>query len=73
MLRCAWLPPTLPTMLGSIATSSGSTLYAAASNLTPLEPRAVSNVGGSQAHLNMQPFPTISFCIALQGLFPSPN
>lgn len=33
----------------------------------------VANAGGSQAHLNMQPFLTLSFCIALQGLFPSPN
>lgn len=31
----------------------------------------VLNTGGSQAHLNMQPFLTISFCIALQGIFPS--
>jgi microcystin-dependent protein len=30
-------------------------------------------VGGSQAHLNMQPFLTLSFCIALQGIFPSSN
>lgn len=29
--------------------------------------------GGSQAHLNMQPFLTLSFCIALQGIFPSPT
>ncbi len=33
----------------------------------------ISNVGGSQAHLNMQPFLTLSFCIALQGIFPSQN
>jgi microcystin-dependent protein len=43
------------------------------SNLTPFDPRSVSNAGGSQAHLNMQPYLTISFCIALQGIFPSPN
>jgi microcystin-dependent protein len=30
-------------------------------------------VGGSQAHLNMQPFLVLSFCIALQGIFPSQN
>ena len=30
-------------------------------------------VGGSQAHLNMQPYLTLSFCVALQGIFPSPN
>jgi microcystin-dependent protein len=39
----------------------------------PLEPATIANVGGSQAHLNMQPFLTLSFCIALQGIFPSPN
>ena len=31
------------------------------------------NVGGSQAHLNMQPFLALNFCIALQGIFPSPE
>jgi microcystin-dependent protein len=39
--------------------------------LTTLRPDTVTNVGGSQAHLNMQPFLTLSFCIALQGIFPS--
>lgn len=33
----------------------------------------VSSVGGSQAHLNMSPFLTLNFCIALQGIFPSRN
>jgi microcystin-dependent protein len=33
----------------------------------------VTNVGGSQAHLNMEPFLVLSFGIALQGIFPSPN
>ena len=42
-------------------------------NLTALNAASVGNVGGSQAHLNMQPFLTLSFCIALQGIFPSPN
>jgi microcystin-dependent protein len=31
----------------------------------------VANTGGSQAHLNMQPFLILTFCIALQGIFPS--
>lgn len=31
----------------------------------------VNSVGGSQAHLNMQPFLTLTFCVALQGIFPS--
>lgn len=31
----------------------------------------VLNVGGGQAHDNMQPYLALNFCIALQGLFPS--
>lgn len=34
---------------------------------------AVANVGGGQAHNNMQPYIAVNFCIALQGLFPSRN
>jgi microcystin-dependent protein len=40
---------------------------------TTLRPETVSNIGGSQAHLNMQPFLTLNFAIALEGIFPSPN
>jgi microcystin-dependent protein len=32
---------------------------------------ALSTVGGSQPHTNQQPYLTLSFCIALQGIFPS--
>jgi microcystin-dependent protein len=53
--------------------AQASNVYAAPTNLTSLNPSSVANVGGSQAHLNMQPFLTISFCIALQGIFPSPT
>ncbi|MBE9461798.1 phage tail protein [Dyadobacter subterraneus] len=42
-------------------------------NPVTLAPATIANVGGSQAHSNMQPFLTVSFCIALQGNFPSPN
>jgi microcystin-dependent protein len=45
--------------------------YAPPSNLVALGPSEIGNVGGSQAHLNTQPFLTLSFCIALQGIFPS--
>lgn len=47
--------------------------YAGATALAAMNPVSVATVGGSQAHLNMQPFLTLSFCIALQGIFPSPN
>lgn len=60
-----------PVPSGAVLTDSPSQLYAAAGNLTSINPGTVANVGGSQAHLNMQPFLTLSFCIALQGIFPS--
>ncbi|MDQ1558545.1 MAG: hypothetical protein QOD32_1605 [Pyrinomonadaceae bacterium] len=56
-----------------LAQSTSSQLYGAPSNLTAMAPNAIANVGGSQAHLNMQPFLTLTFCIALQGIFPSQN
>ncbi len=63
-----------PTNTVMLAQSTAANLYASgASNLGAMAPNAVANVGGSQAHLNMQPFLTLSFCIALQGIFPSPN
>jgi len=62
-----------PTTSLMLAESTGQFLYGPASNLQAMAPNAVSNTGGSQAHLNMQPFLTLSFCIALQGIFPSPN
>jgi microcystin-dependent protein len=57
----------------TLSQSVQSNLYSAASNLQAMAPNMVGNVGGSQAHLNMQPFLTLTFCIALQGIFPSPN
>lgn len=48
-------------------------VYGAGQALTSIHPSTVMPSGGSQAHLNMQPFLTLSFCIALQGIFPSPN
>lgn len=40
---------------------------------TNLNAAAIGLAGGGQAHLNMQPYLVISFCIALQGLYPSRN
>lgn len=45
--------------------------YSQPTNLATMSPTTVGVVGGSQAHLNMQPFLALNFCIALQGIFPS--
>ena len=55
-----------PAGLGAVYSTAGSPL-------TTLSPQSVTNTGGSQAHLNMQPFLTLNLCIALQGIFPSPT
>jgi microcystin-dependent protein len=48
-------------------------IYRPPSNLGAMISGTVTNAGGSQPHDNMQPYLTINFCIALQGIFPSPN
>ncbi len=64
----------LPTPTGNaLADSNPNNLYNTAANLTSLTASTVGNTGGSQAHLNMQPFLVLSMCIALQGIFPSPT
>ena len=56
--------------------NSGKAVYSTSDMNNPvttgaMSPQAVLNTGGSQAHLNMQPFLILNFCIALQGIFPS--
>ena len=64
---------------GALAVPVGNVLgafnnaYTQPKQLTSINPGSISNVGGSQAHLNLQPFLTINFSIALQGIFPSPT
>jgi microcystin-dependent protein len=60
-----------PTSSLSLAASIASQIYGPITNAVTMGGKTISTVGGSQAHLNMQPFLTISFCIALQGIFPS--
>jgi microcystin-dependent protein len=62
-----------PVPTGNLLADSPVQLYTPPAALTSLVPSDVTNVGGSQAHLNMQPFLVLNFCIALQGIFPSPN
>ena len=62
-----------PTTTAALAGSTSSQLYGGAANLQAMSPAAISNVGGSQPHNNMMPYLVLNFCIALQGIFPSPN
>lgn len=57
----------------TLSTSVGAAAYQAPESLVPMSDASLSPVGGSQPHVNMQPYLTVSFCIALQGIFPSQN
>ncbi len=53
-----------------LATGVAIGQFGDASNLTPLAPQATSAAGGGLPHNNMQPYLTLNFCIAMQGVFP---
>lgn len=53
-------------------TATARPIYAATANTT-MNAAAIGTAGESQAHNNMQPYTAISFCIALQGIYPSRN
>ncbi len=57
---------------GAIWATAPSAAFAPAPN-TPMNPLAVSKVGGSQPHENTPPYLVLNFVIALVGIFPSRN
>jgi len=61
-----------PSTNTSLAQSANGDAYQsnASQNLVALNASALSPVGGDQPHNNMQPYLTLNFCIALQGVFP---
>ena len=61
----------IPTSQSMYANSAPSEVYGNSGSYVGMHPSAISSVGGSQAHSNMQPFLVLNFCIALQGIFPS--
>lgn len=54
----------------SFARSNNGNAWGTAANLVSFAPEAMAPAGGDQPHNNMQPYLTLYFCIALQGVFP---
>ena len=55
----------------SLAQSANGFAYQSnVSGLVQMHPDALPTAGGDQPHNNMQPYLTLNFCIALQGVFP---
>jgi microcystin-dependent protein len=65
-------PSTSPNPGGHVLASTlTATPFIALPSDTSLSPQAMSTVGGSQPHNNMQPYLCVDFIISLFGIFPS--
>jgi microcystin-dependent protein len=62
--------PTLTTPLNSVTGQAAAKLYRGGAPSVQLDPLAISQVGGSQPHDNMQPYLCVNFIISLFGIFP---
>ena len=62
-----------PGTTNSMGGAGGGSAYQAniSANLVDLASSTLSTTGGSQSHTNVQPYLTLNFIIALQGLYPS--
>lgn len=73
-LLCSGIVGNDPNATGNLpAESSAVSLYQSANPSVAMAPQAVSPVGGSQPHTNMQPYLCVDFIISLFGIFPSPT
>ena len=63
---------TVPAADTSLARSGGGGFYKQApfGNVVQLAPQALPPAGGSLPHNNLQPYLTLNYIIALQGVFP---
>jgi microcystin-dependent protein len=61
----------IPNAQLTLARSAGGSAYnTTATGLVSMSPQALAPAGGNQGHNNLQPYLTMYFCIALQGVFP---
>jgi microcystin-dependent protein len=62
----------LPADTNTLSRSQGDNAYQSVvnQNVVQMSPNVIAPAGGDLPHNNMQPFLTLSFCIALQGVFP---
>lgn len=63
----------IPTVARVLADTVPAEVYHGDENRVAMNTGTIANVGGGQAHNNIQPFTTLNFCIVLQGTFPSRN
>jgi microcystin-dependent protein len=65
--------PTIQTYLSASRPTTAVYQTAPSSITAAFASSALSTVGNSQPHDNMQPYLALNFCIALEGIFPARN
>jgi microcystin-dependent protein len=60
----------LPAPTASLNRPASGNLFDTNTTLVQMDPNSLAPAGGDQPHNNMQPYLTLNFCIALQGVFP---
>lgn len=61
---------------GTLPAATGTAIYEAGSGGAPstaMSQNSINSAGSGQAHDNMMPYLAVSFIIALNGLYPTPN
>lgn len=73
-INCAPNPPPsvapAPDPTQTFGRSNGGQVWTAPANLGPMNANTLAPSGGNQPHNNLQPYLTLNFCIAMQGVFP---
>jgi microcystin-dependent protein len=58
------------TVTNNSLTRATLNIYTPAANLSAMAAQALAPAGGSLPHNNLQPYLTLNYCIAMQGVFP---
>jgi microcystin-dependent protein len=59
--------------LNAFLAKAGTNVYGASTDGTPMGAQTTKATGGSQPFSILQPYLTLNYCIALEGIFPSRN
>lgn len=70
-LRASESSATDRNVAGNLTAEGTKRIYRSPATVAPMASSAVTNVGGSRSHTNLQPFLCVHFIIALVGIYPS--
>ena len=71
VLNCTTAAATADLVTGNLPAQPANLQIYGNGNLVSMNPGVNGSTGGSQPHENRQPYTVLTFCIALQGIFPA--